>query len=65
MSSYYEINVALNGFHFFATDPRSCPTKNEYKELLKVIKEKFPESEGYNVTATHWNCSGEILDTNN
>lgn len=63
MQNYYEINVALNGFHFFATDPRSCQTEKQYKELLKIIKEKFPESEGYHVTATYWDCSGKILDT--
>lgn len=63
MQSYYEINVALNGFHFFATDPRSCQTEKQYKELLKVIKKKFPEKEGYNVTATYWNCVGKPLET--
>lgn len=64
MQSYYEINVALNGKHLFATAPRSCITRSEYKKVLAIFKKKFPESEGYSITATYWACAGKILDTN-
>lgn len=61
--SYYEINVALNKQHLFATAERSCTTKWEYKKVLKILKEKFPENEGYKVTAIYWTCIGNALDT--
>ena len=64
MQSYYEINVALNGKHLFTTSLRSYTTESEYEKVLNIIKEKFPKSEGYVVSATHWNCSGKILYTN-
>ena len=63
MSSHYEINVALNKQHLFATAERSCTTKWEYEKVLKILKEKFPESEGYKVTAIYWTCIGNALDT--
>lgn len=47
-----EFNISLNGRHFFATDERSCTDSSKADEVKKVLLEKFPESEGYNVTAT-------------
>lgn len=49
---YYEINVALNGRHFFATAPRSITYIKDLQVKLKVIMEKFPESEGYTVSVS-------------
>lgn len=49
---YIEFNVSLNGKHFFATAKRSCTDSNKADELKKVLLEKFPESEGYKVTAS-------------
>lgn len=63
MQSYYEINVSLNGKHLFATAPRSCTIRCEYEKVLNILKRKFPESEGYEVTATYWNCNGQPLET--
>jgi hypothetical protein len=53
MMSHYEINVALNGKHLFATAPRSLQTEKEARKLYKVFKEKFPKSEGYELRASH------------
>lgn len=43
---YYEINVSKmtkEGFrHLFATNPRSCPTKDKVKSLLAEFAKKFP-----------------------
>jgi hypothetical protein len=47
---YYEINVSLNGVHFFATSPRSITSKAELKKVYAIFKEKFPASEGYKLT---------------
>lgn len=48
----YEINVALNGKHFFATHERSLTDQWKMLDCLKVFKEKFPESEGYSITVS-------------
>lgn len=45
----YEINIALNGIHFFATHERSITNVFELKRILPILIEKFPESEGYTI----------------
>ena len=59
---YYEINVSLNGKHFFATHERSIDSKSQLEKVYKVFKEKFPVSEGYQLSVTHWRTAGEIID---
>lgn len=61
---YYEINVALNGRHFFATHQRSLHTESEMKKCLEIFVEKFPESEGYNITIEHCRCVGKLYTVN-
>lgn len=63
MQSYYEINVALNGKHLFATSERSCTTRSECEKVFSIIKKKFPKSEGYDVAVTYWDCVGRPLET--
>ena len=46
----YEINVSLNGKHFFATHERSIRNTWELKKVLSAFKEKFPPEEGYKIT---------------
>ena len=63
----YEINVAIkdkNGRwrHLFATDTRSLHTEREAKELYELFKEKFPESEGYDITVTYWKSLGHSVE---
>lgn len=62
---YYEINVSLNGQHFFATAERSVTAEWKLKEVYKVLKEKFPEEEGYKVDVTHWEKVGKFVDMEN
>ena len=63
MIDYIEINVAKDGRHFFATAERSIPTypPESYEEVLRTFKEKFPESEGYKISATKWTSRGEHI----
>jgi hypothetical protein len=61
MHDYYEINVAKNGRHFFATSERSLNYRDDYEKVLKVMLEKFPEIEGYSVTARLNHAYGEPL----
>lgn len=59
---YYEINIALNGKHFFATAERSVTTTFKLESVLAVFREKFPESEGYNIIVTKWSKIGEEIN---
>lgn len=59
---YYEINVALNGKHFFATDKRSITNKWKLKEVYKVLIEKFPPEEGYDIIVSHIETVGRHVD---
>jgi hypothetical protein len=58
----YEINVALNGRHYFATDKRSLLTHTEGRELLAVLTDKFPPSEGYKLTLKRVETRYELID---
>lgn len=59
---YFEINVSLNGRHFFATSERSIQDAGKAESLYKVFLKKFPESEGYRVTVTCWEKTGHGTD---
>ena len=59
---YYEINVALHGKHFFATDKRSITTERALKEVYRVIKEKFPVEEGYDILVSQTETTGKYID---
>ena len=61
MGDGYEINVALNGRHFFATDLRSAYTFEKAETLYKLFTEKFPVTEGYEVSVTRWKTVGEDI----
>jgi len=61
---HYEINISLNGKHFFATHERSLKTKAEYEKVCKVLEEKFPETEGYEISCTLWESKGSRLPSN-
>ena len=59
---YYEINIALNGKHFFATAERSITNKWKLKEVYDVLKEKFPQEEGYDISVTYYETVGKPID---
>lgn len=46
----FEINVSLNGIHLFATHRRSIASIFEVPRVYKIIKEKFPASEGFEIS---------------
>lgn len=47
----YEINIALNGTHYFATAERSGNWSREMAiEILTDIRKRFPKEEGYECT---------------
>lgn len=59
---YYEINVALNGQHFFATDKRSITNRTSLEKVYKVLKEKFPAEEGYDILVSYYETVGKYID---
>ena len=58
---YIEVNIALNGKHFFATSERSITNTDKYNDVLTVFRNKFPESEGYTISATQWDKIGKEI----
>ena len=55
---HYEINVSKDGKHFFATAERSITSLTKAEEMYMLFKEKFPESEGYEISVTRWENRG-------
>ena len=58
----YEINVSLNGQHFFATDKRSITNKKALERVYKVFYEKFPHEEGYELLVSQYETVGKFVD---
>lgn len=58
---YFEINVARNGKHFFATAERSCTTRKEALEVYAELKKKFPIEEGYKLDMTQYETVGHFI----
>ena len=59
---YYEINVSKNGRHFFATAERSITSFTQAEGMYMLFKEKFPESEGYEISITQWEKVGHPIN---
>lgn len=47
---YYEINVAKDGRHYFATHERSLQSKEEALEVYRMFKVVFPKSKGFEIS---------------
>ena len=64
---YYEINVSkLNPQtgkyeHYFATSERSITNMFKLQTVVDDLKNRFPESEGFKITCTHWQKNGEEM----
>ena len=62
MVSYFRINVAQNGIYLFATEQGRLTNSNEAKKVYDLFKKKFPESEEYSVSCTHWQGYGKEVN---
>jgi hypothetical protein len=58
---YYEINVALNGKHYFATSERSITTSEKAHDIWAEMNSKFPASEGYDLSIVRYETVGTTL----
>lgn len=54
---HYEINVAKNGKHYFATAKRSIRTFMDAEALYNEFKQLFPVADGYAITVRKWQKS--------
>jgi hypothetical protein len=59
---YYEINISKNGMHFFATAERSITSYKELQKVYSVIQEKFPKSEGYELSVKEYQVIGKHVE---
>jgi hypothetical protein len=44
---WYQINIKLDGEHFFSTCNITC--KSDLERVLSIIEQKFPRKEGYKI----------------
>jgi hypothetical protein len=58
MVDYTKITVSKNGKYLFATEQGHLTYPLEAKVIYKLLKEKFPESEGYKVDVMMWESRG-------
>lgn len=58
--SHFEINVSHNGRHLFATAPRSGVRKGDAERVFAEISARFPKTEGFEISVTHWDCVGRV-----
>ena len=59
---YFEINVSLNGRHFFATAERSIRDRATLEKVLDVFRECFTAENGYEITVVRYETRGTILE---
>lgn len=58
---HYEINVAKNGKHLFATHERSLSTLRQTAEVLARLETAFPTSEGYSISVSEICTIGKAI----
>lgn len=58
---HYEINVAKDGKHLFATHERSLNTEHKTKEVYDKLVEAFPANEGYDISISYWETVGKTI----
>jgi hypothetical protein len=59
---YYEINVSLNGKHYFATSERSITNDRQLVIIFKDFYKKFPKKEGYHISVTQRITGGKDVN---
>jgi len=57
----YEINISLNGSHFFATAERSITNTDDLKIIYKELAEHFTEEKGYEMSVSRYTKVGHSV----
>jgi len=52
LAHHFEINVSRDGRHFFATHERSLNLTSKLEDALIELRNRFPESEGFQITVS-------------
>ena len=60
----YEINISKNGKHHFATAERSLTSLGAATKLYNELKEFYPESQGFSLSLTKWETTGNEIKIN-
>lgn len=55
--SFYRINVARNGQHFFATADYSLTSLSKARRVMRAFCRAFPNSEGYEIRVMRINST--------
>jgi HKD family nuclease len=58
---HYEINVAKNGKHVFATHERSLSTLEQTSEVVSRLELAFPKAEGYAISVSEICTIGKAI----
>lgn len=58
---HYEINVAKNGKHVFATHERSLSSLRQTAEVVSRLELAFPEPEGYSISVSEISTIGMAI----
>ena len=61
---YYAINVSQHGQHYFATSERSIRTEEQARAMFEHFSDLFPAADGYQIGATRYEKTGEIVFQN-
>ena len=55
---HYEINVSLDGQHYFATSKRSINSLGQANAIFEHFSDLFPAKDGYKITVKLWQTVG-------
>jgi hypothetical protein len=58
---HYEINVSLNGRHYFATHNRSIHDRATAERIYWDFVERFPKHQGFDITVAECQTTGRYF----
>lgn len=58
---YYEINVTLDGKHFFATAERSIVDREKLAHVYVELQTRFPKQDGFDLQVTQYETRGTFI----
>lgn len=59
---YYEINVAKNGQHYFATAERSIYDNETAQKIANELATLYTKDKGFTITISKWQKCGESIE---
>ena len=59
---YYEINIAKNGRHYFATAERSIDDNEKAQSVANELAALYTKEKGFEITISRWQKCGERIE---